>query len=65
MYNNCMLYEMVQRGNIQKITSRLYSQNSKKLHVGYIHKIPKNDKQVIYPKLQRGYIYSLVRGYIK
>jgi hypothetical protein len=39
--------------------------NSKKLHVGYIHKIPKNDKQVIYPKLQRGYIYSLVRGYIK
>jgi hypothetical protein len=56
---------MVQRGNIQKITSRLYSQNSKKLHVGYIHKIPKNDKQVIYPKLQRGYIYSLVRGYIK
>ena len=39
--------------------------NSKKLHVGYIHKIPKNDKQVIYPKLQRGYIHSLVRGYIK
>ena len=37
----------------------------KKLQVGYIHKIPKNDKQVIYPKLQRGYIYSLVRGYIK
>lgn len=65
MYNNCRLYEMEQRGNIQKITSRLYSQNSKKLHVGYIHKIPKNDKQVIYPKFQRGYIYSLVRGYIK